>query len=116
MNLLSLDELIKDKPFKQIIPIIKSEHTKGINSLYNVGEDEINNFGYQLISENKNNEALEIFKLNTQLYPQAWNTYDSYGELLLKLNHKKEAHKNYKKSLQLNPKNDNAIRVLKDIE
>lgn len=116
MNLLSLDELIKDKPFKQIIPIIKSEHTKGINSLYNVGEDEINNFGYQLISENKNNEALEIFKLNTQLYPQAWNTYDSYGELLLKLNHKKEAYKNYKKSLQLNPKNDNAIRVLKDIE
>ena len=67
-----------------------------------------------LSRKNKINEALSIFKLNIQLFPDSWNTYDSYGEALLKVNKKKEAVEYYKKSLKLNPDNENAKKVLKE--
>ena len=94
------------------IEFIKSERSKGIESSYNVSEDAINNYGYELMNANKNNEAQEIFKLNTDLYPDSYNAFDSYGECLLKLDKKKEGIEAYKKSLALNPKNTNAKLVL----
>ena len=64
------------------------------------------------MNENKNDEALKIFKLNTELYPQGYNTFDSYGECLLKLNQIPEAVKAYKESLELNPNNKQAKKVI----
>jgi tetratricopeptide (TPR) repeat protein len=45
-------------------------------------------------------------------FPESSNVYDSYGEALLKDGQKEEAIRNYKKSLELNPGNANAIEVL----
>ena len=64
----------------------------------------------------KSNEALKLFKLNIELYPNAFNTYDSYGECLLKLEDKENAIKAYEKSLELNPDNENAIEVLSGLK
>jgi len=115
MNLSPLNDLyVSEKSIDQLITLIKAEHTKGTQSTYNVSENEINSFGYKLIYENKINDALKIFKLNTQLYPNAWNTYDSYGETLLKVGQKKQALENYNKSLKLNPENKNAKKVLSE--
>lgn len=114
MNLIPANEYAKNKSINKLIEFIITEHKKGIQSQYNVGEEELNSFGYQLIQENKINEALSIFKLNIQLFPDSWNTYDSYGEALLKVNKKKEAVEYYKKSLKLNPDNENAKKVLKE--
>ncbi|MCL8538807.1 tetratricopeptide repeat protein [Chryseobacterium gallinarum] len=113
MNLIPLNDAYISRPsIDKLISFIISEHKKGIKSTYNTSESEINNFGYQLLRENKINDALKIFRLNIQLYPNAWNTYDSYGETLLKVDKKKEALENYKKSLELNPDNENAKKVL----
>jgi tetratricopeptide (TPR) repeat protein len=76
----------------------------------------MNNFGYQLMNQGEKEEALKIFKLNTELYPNGFNAFDSYGECLLALGDKENAIKAYKKSLQLNPKNKNAEKVLSEIE
>lgn len=115
MNLKSLVELTtKPTILKDNIKLIKSEFKKGKNSTYNVSESQINSYGYDLLKNNKTNEALEIFKLNTVLYPNAWNTYDSLGEILLQLNKKTEAYKNYQKSLDLNPQNENARKILSE--
>lgn len=115
MNLLSLNTYYsKPNSIDKTIQLIKSEIKKGNQSAYNVSESAINNFGYELVHENKNEEALKIFKLNTKLYPKGYNTFDSYGECLLKLNRKKEGLKAYKKSLALNPQNYNALKILKD--
>jgi tetratricopeptide (TPR) repeat protein len=57
-------------------------------------------------------KALEVFKLNVYLFPDSWNVYDSYGEALLNSNNKTEAIKMYKKSLELNPDNEDAKIVL----
>ena len=78
---------------------------------YDFGEDEFNRLGYQLIRYRQaEQEAIEIFKLNVELYPKAFNTYDSLGEAYMVAGNKELAITNYKKSLELNPQNTNALR------
>jgi CubicO group peptidase (beta-lactamase class C family) len=47
---------------------------------YYLHEGEINQLGYLLISENKIKEAIAIFTLNVEEYPQSANVYDSRGK------------------------------------
>lgn len=84
------------------------------NKDFKLSEDEINSWGYQLLEQEKKNEALQVFQLNTLLFPNSANVYDSYAETLESLGNRKEAIINYKKSLELNPKNTNASNYLKD--
>ena len=65
-----------------------------------------------MLSNRQNKEALEIFKLNVWLYPDSWNAYDSYGEALANNGQKEEAIKMYKKSVDLNPGNENGKKIL----
>ncbi|WP_293887479.1 MULTISPECIES: class A beta-lactamase-related serine hydrolase [unclassified Sphingobacterium] len=85
---------------------------KRSNKEFDLSEDEINSWGYQLIEQNKKKEALQIFQLNTLLFPKSANVYDSYAETLELLGHRREAIKNYSKSLELDPKNHNARQFL----
>lgn len=116
MNLLTLSAYHEKNSIDQTIAFIKAEIKKGRASEYNVSESGINEFGYELMAANKNEEALKIFKLNTELYPNGFNTFDSYGECLLLLNKKEEAKRAYQKSLDLNPKNENARKVLAELK
>ncbi|MBO9611079.1 MAG: tetratricopeptide repeat protein [Dyadobacter sp.] len=93
---------------------IRAEAQKGAASLYDVSETAINSFGYKLMANPS--EAVKIFKLNTELYPNGFNTFDSYGECLMKLDRKKEAIAAYQKSLALNPQNTNARTVLTTLQ
>jgi len=79
---------------------------------YNFAESELNNLGYQLLGAKKVQEAIEIFKLNMEEYPGSSNVYDSLGEAYMHNREKETAIKNYAKSLELNPKNSNAIKML----
>lgn len=96
-----------DKTMQQI----KLDFQQGRLSAYSL-EAEINRFGYELLSQGKQSEALAIFKLNTELYPESSDTFDSYGECLIATGKKKAGLKAYKKSLKLNPDNEQARRVL----
>jgi len=82
---------------------------------YYANEDELNSLGYAFISTKQNEAALAAFKLNTVLFPQSWNVYDSYGEILLHTGNKAEALKMYQKSVALNPENENGRQVLKTL-
>lgn len=115
MNLASIPEFYsKSNSIKQTIKFIKSEHKKGSRSKYNISEKELNSFGYELLYSKKETESLEIFILNTKLYPNSFNTYDSLGECLFHLGKKRQSTKAYKKSLELNPKNENARIILEN--
>lgn len=115
MNKKDLSELLEQgKSIDEIIKIVKKEDKE--KSEYDLSEMALNVFGYQLMEQGKNQDALKIFKLNTELYPNAYNTYDSYGECLLKLGKTDKAIKAYEKSLELNINNDNASKVLFEIE
>ncbi len=111
MNSLKISALLKEeKSIDQIIAFIKSENVE--TSKYNLSENAINSFGYELIRDEKKEDALKIFKLNTVLYPKSFNTFDSYGECLMLLGQKKEGIKAYKKSVELNPNNKSAKLII----
>ena len=120
-----------DPPKISIVPLLeKTIQEKGIAAAvaqyrelkakqaatYDFAEPELNQLGYQLLSAGKLQAAIEIFKLNVEAYPQGFNTYDSLAEAYMKLNEREPAIANYKKSLELNPKNTNAVEMLKRLE
>ena len=79
---------------------------------YDFSEPELNTLGYRLLQAKRTRDAIEIFKLNVEAYPGGFNTYDSLGEAYLRNGDKELAIANYKKSLELNPKNKSAIDAL----
>ncbi|MFK7768582.1 MAG: hypothetical protein AB8B55_15270 [Mariniblastus sp.] len=78
-------------------------------------EMEINVLGYQLIKNKKLDEAIEILKLNAELFPNSWNTFDSLGEAYLAAKRFQSAADNYKRSLEIHPGNMFALAALKRI-
>lgn len=80
-----------------------------------VPESAYNALGYNLMNQQKYEEAIEVFILNIKLYPHSANVYDSLGEAYMNIGNKELAVKNYKKSLGLNPQNDNAVAMLNRI-
>ncbi|WP_438422465.1 tetratricopeptide repeat protein [Aquimarina macrocephali] len=101
---------------EEFIQFCRREKTQKEESKYNLTEVAINNYGYELMKKDKNKEALALFRLNVELYPNAFNTYDSLGECLLKLDKTEEGLSAYKKSLALNPENKNAEKVMKRLK
>jgi acetyl esterase/lipase len=57
-------------------------------------------------------DAIEVFRFNMQAYPQSFNTYDSLAEAYMINGDKELAIQNYRKSLEVNPKNTNAAPML----
>ena len=66
-------------------------------------ENELNQYGYQLLTDNQQDKAIEIFILNTQRHPKSANTFDSLGEAYALKGDKKNAIINFKRSLGMNP-------------
>ncbi|MGB1201605.1 MAG: serine hydrolase [Cognaticolwellia aestuarii] len=71
-------------------------------------ENEINLWGYSLINQEKLEQALEVFKLNTYLFPQSYNTYDSLAEGYWYLGNYSKAIEGYQQVIKLKPDNDYA--------
>src|SRR5579872_919017 len=90
--------------------LLKSQDASKIN------EGTLNGLGYRLLYGGKETDAVEVFKKNVELYPQSGNVYDSLGEAYAKIGQRDLAIQNYEKSLQLDPKNNNAVEQLKKLK
>ena len=75
-------------------------------------EADINAAGYALLQAQRALQALAIFELNTRVFPQAYNTWDSLGEAHMVLGNDEGAIRAYQRSLQLNPDNANAKAMI----
>jgi tetratricopeptide (TPR) repeat protein len=82
---------------------------------YNFDEGELNTLGYQLIRAKKLKEAIRIFQLNIEAYPQSSNAYDSLAEAFMDSGDKPQAIANYQKAIALNPKNRNSVVMLQKL-
>lgn len=76
----------------------------------------LNNLGWDLDLEGRLDEAIEVFKLNIEAYPNHYDPYDSYAEALMIKGDIKSALKNYRISAKLNPNNLNATRSITVLE
>ncbi len=110
---LFMDRIIAQEGILKGIAFFKA-HKK--DAEYYVSEDELILSGYHFLQNNKPDEAIEIFQLAIETFPNKYNPYDSYAEGLITIGKRKEALLNYKKSLKLNPNNKNAERMIKNLE
>lgn len=79
-------------------------------------ENLLNGLGYLLLGAAMPGEAITVFQFNTELFPRSANVYDSLGEAYMTAGDKEKAIINYEKSLQLNPRNPNAVEQLKKLK
>jgi hypothetical protein len=83
---------------------------------YNFDEGQLNSLGYQLIAVKNFKDAIRILQLNVEAYPKSSNAYDSLGEAYMDAGERALAIANYRKSVELNPKNTNGARMLKKLQ
>ncbi len=76
----------------------------------------LNNVGYNLLSSGQTDDAIQVFKLNTELFPNIANCWDSYGEALLMKGDKAAALAAYKKALSIKPDLPSAKDAVKKLE
>ena len=72
--------------------------------------------GYTFIQEEKNQEAIEIFKLNITLFPDEANPYDSLAEAYMLDGNYNLSRKYYNKALEVDPAFDNAKQMLERLD
>jgi CubicO group peptidase (beta-lactamase class C family) len=111
------DVMGKAIAMKSVDAAIKHYHElKSTNAdAYNFQERELNNLGYHYLNKDMIKTAIAVFKLNVEAYPDASNPYDSLGEAYKKAGNKELAIKNYKKSVELNPRNENGKKMLAEL-
>jgi hypothetical protein len=78
-------------------------------------EFSMNAIGYYLLNMQKISEAIEVFKLNVEQFPESSNAYDSLAEAHMQSGNDKAAIQNYQRSLELNPNNENAREMLEKL-
>ncbi len=83
---------------------------------YDFSEGELNMLGYQLFRKERTKDAIEIFKLNVEMFPASSNPYDSLGEAYVKDGQKELALANYRRAVELNPANGGAIQAVRRLE
>jgi tetratricopeptide (TPR) repeat protein len=83
---------------------------------FKLDQEAVNLWAYDLLQKNHLPEAIALFKLNVQLFPDSANGYDSLADAYLQSGQKQLAIDNYKKSVELNPDNDTAKEKLKNLD
>ena len=78
-------------------------------------EENLNTLGYHFYNKKQTALSLQVFALNCSEYPRSANVYDSLGEIYEATENLDLAKQNYQKSLDLNPKNENARQMISKI-
>jgi Tfp pilus assembly protein PilF len=93
------------------LPALKAERRKYVF----FSEASFNDLGYRYLAADKRNEAIAVLRLNVEAYPASANVFDSLGEAYMKNGQNDLAVANFRKSLELNPQNDNAKKMLEKL-
>jgi predicted negative regulator of RcsB-dependent stress response len=74
-------------------------------------ENELNNYGYQLLNDGNTGEAVRIFTMNVERFPGSWNVYDSLGEGYDRAGDTQSAIAYYQKALEKDPPANQVERI-----
>jgi len=78
-------------------------------------EDSVNDKGYVLMQNGELERAFQVFTLNTMLFPNSFNVWDSLGECGYNMKKLDLSLQYYKKSLELNPDNEKGKHMIERI-
>jgi pimeloyl-ACP methyl ester carboxylesterase len=109
----ALERTIKEKGAEAAIALYRQMKQRYPAEFFR--ERTLNTLGYQQLRAKHVKEAIALFKLNVEMYPKSFNTYDGLAEAYMVQGDREAAVKNYKRSLALNPNNTNAVTMLKKL-
>ena len=106
---------------EQVVKLYKEQGFEKASALLTQLDNNIsdrNTFGFaeKYAMQGQPEKAIDILKLIVQAYPDQWYPYSFLADFQLQAGQKSEAIKNYKKSLAINPQNDQAIQKLLELE
>ncbi len=79
---------------------------------YDFSEQQLNELGYVYLNRGEIDIAKQLLALNIEMYPDAFNTWDSMGEAHMQAGEKDKAIAYYRKALELNPGSTNSKQML----
>lgn len=98
------------------IAFVKLIEMQSDTANYILNEDEFNQLSYEFLESNNIDLALTTLRLAILLFPASDNLFNSYGEILAKSGKTQQARLMYKKSILLNPKNEDSKKSLDLLE
>ena len=78
-------------------------------------EDDLNSLGYRFLKKKQTDAAIAVLAYNVQRFAGSWNAYDSLADAYFAAKQDDAAARNYKKALEINPEDQNAIEQLKKL-
>ena len=75
-------------------------------------EADVNALGYRLLRSHRVPEAIEVFRINTDVFPESANVWDSLGEALLAADRREEGIAAYRRALAVDPQFPSARQAL----
>ncbi|MCX6555273.1 MAG: MBL fold metallo-hydrolase [Candidatus Aminicenantes bacterium] len=107
---------IMDNRFAEEFPALKADILKS-REKYFFTEADLIGLGYFLMQQlKKSDNAVEMFQLCVELFPDSWNAFDSLAEAYYTKGDMQKALELYRKSLELNPNNENGKKFIERIE
>jgi dienelactone hydrolase len=86
------------------------------NPSFQLSEEDLRHWGYQLLWADRIKEAIGVFHLVTVLFPNSANAFDCLGEAYQQDGAYPPAIASYRKSLDLDPSNSNAVQHLATLD
>ncbi len=83
---------------------------------YDFSENVLNSYAYVLLRANRVTEAIKVFQLNTEVYPNSFNVYDSLADAYEKAGNKAMALESCIKALKLDPNNEYEKNRIKGLQ
>ena len=114
MSFEDFNVLARNQGYKNLETLVKGQ--KDQNSGIQLQEWKLNNLGLQLLFQGKVQEGINVLSLNTILYPNSANSFDSLAEGYLIQGNKELAIKNFNLSLKLDSQNQNAIDRITELK
>lgn len=81
-----------------------------------LSESALNGMGYYWLGVRQDPAtAIGVFAMNARAHPASSNVWDSLGEAYMEAGQRELAIENYRKSLELDPGNENAVEMLEEL-
>jgi tetratricopeptide (TPR) repeat protein len=91
---------------------MKNDHAEYVD----LDEFFLNQRGYQLLQAGDIARSIGLFRICVEIFSASWNAHDSLAEAYLAAGETEQAKIHYRRSLELNPENDNARCRLNELE
>lgn len=110
----ALEDALEKAAYRDVGAIIAK--LRQVHPELHLSEAYVNQWAYRLLGTNNPKHALGLFQYNVERWPKSWNAFDSLAEAFERQGDTPRAIANYRRSLELNAGNHQAVERLKRLD